>query len=441
MSWHPRIENALLNFCREEIPTSIPLRLEFLETQLNALLLKEFRRQDIFAGIDVLFIQHHLGPFIAKLHAMFNNELDRSRCWFIDIPYSTNHSVKDYIGKNICSQDQASRPFTDPLAPYSEIQSIRVARLMEKIIGRKDPQSRLLVLDDGAYFARYLDFIKNDQPELLQHFKKACLVEQTTRGHRYLETHKDDLIRLCDLSIVSIARCKTKLQFESPFIGASMGRALGKALGEDRLRNFRSIGIIGYGTVGEATVDDLLRKSPKARIEIVDIDEGKLRAAGNKNVNAQAMKQLRDDGSYELVVGCTGYNSFKLEQRYCLADGAFLASASSAAVEFNRAGFIELADRDPQDEIELLNREDTQRKGIHAPIEIRYEGGKKFTFLNAGFPVNFDGQLECLPTRMIQSTHALMIAASWQALTQGAGFSRIEKTLDESIYDMSIKEL
>jgi hypothetical protein len=52
---------------------------------------------------------------------------------------------------------------------------------------------------------------------------------------------------------------------------------------------------------------------------------------------------------------------------------------SSAAVEFNRAGFIELADRYEDDEIEILNRDKTIAKGIHAPIVMRQEKGKTFS--------------------------------------------------------------
>ena len=141
-------------------------------------------------------------------------------------------------------------------------------------------------------------------------------------------------------------------------------------------------------------------------------------------------------------MGCTGYNSFKLDQRALLADEAILASGSSAAVEFNRPAFVELADRYPDDEIEILDREKTIAQGIHAKISFQQEGGKKFTFLNAGFPVNFDGRLECLPTRTIQATHCLLFSAACQVLQQKSpGLRLIDAEIDNWIYENAINQL
>jgi len=154
------------------------------------------------------------------------------------------------------------------------------------------------------------------------------------------------------------------------------------------------------------------------------------------------MMQLPEAREYDLVVGCTGYNSFKLDQRALLADGAILASGSSAAVEFNRAGFVELADAFADDEIEVLNRADTRTLGIHAPITFQKEFKKRFSFLNAGFPVNFDGRMECLPTRIIQATHVLLFEAGRQALrSKNHGFEMINAEIDAWIFDQALNEL
>jgi hypothetical protein len=41
---------------------------------------------------------------------------------------------------------------------------------------------------------------------------------------------------------------------------------------------------------------------------------------------------------------------------------------------------------------------------------------RRVTFVNAGFPVNFNGRLTVCPTRYIQPTPTMMVAASVQAV-------------------------
>ena len=83
------IQKALETFYEDRnlcvIPDSLPLVEEFCEAKLAS---------GIFADLDVLFIQHHLGPFIPRVRALFDYGLEASRCWFVDIPYSTNSRVR-----------------------------------------------------------------------------------------------------------------------------------------------------------------------------------------------------------------------------------------------------------------------------------------------------------------------------------------------------------
>ena len=101
-----------------------------------------------------------------------------------------------------------------------------------------------------------------------------------------------------------------------------------------------------------------------------------------------------------------------------------------------------MQDKYPDDEIEVLNREDTIKKGIHAAITIKHENHKRFTFLNAGFPANFDGKMECLPTNVIQATHCLMYEATREALEmKHPGFMVINPDIDEWIYQNALNEI
>ena len=436
MTQDPRIMRALDQFNDEEIPHSPPVCLPLLD---------KYREHDpdpqIFANIDVLFIQHHLGPFVPRIQSMIEDGLNPMRCWFVDIPYSTNEDVYHELRKLGCPGSQTAEPFNHPLAPYDRSQSQRVAEILRRISTRRDPRT-LLVVDDGAYFARALNEFRRNEPGMVEVFRNSRVVEQTTRGHRYLQEHANELVEAYKLSVVSIARCQTKLGFESPFIGAAVSRAIRRALESrgnviDRLKH---IALIGFGSVGQATTLALLRLKPDVQLDVVEIDEAK-----HKHISilgCQPMKELPHAKQYDLVAGCTGYNSFKLHQRALLADEAVLASGSSAAVEFNRADFVELADAFPDDEIEVLNRSETIAKGIHATIEFQQEKNKRFFFLNAGFPVNFDGRMECLPTRLIQATHCLLFATSRQALrSKSPGFEKIDAAADNWIHTQALNEL
>jgi S-adenosylhomocysteine hydrolase len=372
---------------------------------------------------------------------MIEEGLDPLRCWFIDIPYSTNVDVRSELRKLGCPESQAARLFNDPLLPYTCSQSMRVADILRGIASRADPRP-LLVVDDGAYFARALNKFHGLDPKILDAFKDSSVVEQTTRGHRYLQVHAKELVDEYRLSLVSIARCKTKLNFESPFIGAAVSRAINRSLKPhyDNLADLRNIAVIGFGSVGQATTEEVRRRLPEASIDVVEIDT--LKYDPIRALDCNPMMELPETRQYHLVVGCTGYNSFKLDQRALLADGAILASGSSAAVEFNRAGFVELADAFPDDEIEVLNRAETRTLGIHAPITFQQEGKKRFSLLNAGFPVNFDGRMECLPTRTIQATHVLLFEAARQALrAKNPGFEMINAEKDAWIFDQALNEL
>ena len=437
MAVPPQVNDCLLGFDQERIPTMPPDNLPLL-----GLFQETFPAPGAFADVDVLFVQHQLGPFVPRLKAMFLEGMDPERCWFVDIPYSTNKQARSELFQLGCPEKQAAFLFSDPLGDYDKEQAIRVALLGQKIAeGKKS--DRLLVVDDGAYFARYLYSLKLHQPQMLKIFHDSCIVEQTTRGHRFLNSREGrKIIEACNLSVVSIARCHTKKNIEGPFIGAAVARALKKALGGDRLANLRSMAVIGYGTVGRATVAELVKRAPQAELDIVDVSKGACASAQKIGSQCRPLPHLPGDRCYDLVVGCTGYASFELGQRRLLSDGAILASGSSAAIEFNRAGFVELANRYPDDEIEIIDPEGTTQRGIHSPVTIAHEGGKTFSFLNAGFPVNFDGAVECLPARMIQPTHCLLLAASRQVLQdKKPGLSPINSKLDHWIYEKAIENL
>lgn len=421
----------------DEIPEKLPL--------LNCFRKKHPREPKALADVEVLLIQHHLAPFVCRLEAMFAEGLKPERTWMVDIPYSTNETVRtEILDRFGIPRTNTSAPFRDPVAPYAVVQLHRVREIVQHLAG-SIKGSRLLVVDDGAYFIRALKDLVAQDPEFAKVFRgRTHIVEQTTRGHRYFrEPEHAAYRRLAEETlvapVVSVAKAKTKEEFESPFIGAAAARSLKRALTSEGLdlENLGRVGIVGFGPVGRSVFEALSALGHRGKITVIDKDEQKhqlIRRLGGSPRKA-LQKRLQRERRYQLLVGCTGYASFGVKDWELLADNAYLVSASSAAVEFNRKQFVDLADLYPDDEIEIIDRDETMKGGIRSPLRIRNtRTDRQVSFLHASFPINFDGRMECLPPWAIQATHNLLYAAGYQALeAQRPGFSDLDEDVDNEI--------
>jgi S-adenosylhomocysteine hydrolase len=425
-----RITDALNRWETIASAEAIPERLVLLD------LMRSSHAPADFSGVDLLVIQHHLGTTVPLVRALSEAGIAPDRIWHVDIPYSTNVKVRTAL-LELSGQDRCPPLFTDPLVDYSAAQLLRVTTTLLDMWRRDDPKP-LLVLDDGAYFFRALSTLRAISHPAVENFLNSFVVEQTTRGHRLLTASEHDVLDL-GLRVVSIARTNTKESFEGPFIGAAVAQSIAR---KAQIHRIAKMAVLGFGIVGEACARALIRQFPDAQVTVVEERPAKLRAASSWLGENQVHSTLGDDNGYDLVVGCTGRNSFTLADRHLLSNGAVLASGSSAAVEFDRAGFVDLADYYPDDEIQIVDRDATRRTGVHADITMRLEGRRTATFVNAGFPVNFDGGMECLPVKMIQPTRCLMYAAAEQVLRQtAAGVRELDANRDDWIYGRALEQL
>jgi S-adenosylhomocysteine hydrolase len=359
-----------------------------------------------FDGWSVLFIQHHLGSTIPMVQAFVDAGVAVDRIWHIDVPYSTDHQVNDVLVSRLGRPDAGLPRFDNPLVDYAPVQIMRTSQVLHDIAATRP--ERLLVVDDGAYALRTLLMLREIGDETANLLRGAAIVEQTTRGHRFLEASQGALERH-DATAVSVARARTKLEFEAPFVGGAVTSALLRQAGDAESTNVLTL---GYGAVGRACVAELRRRLPSAAITVVDPKSPM--ADDPQTADVRLLQKMPHSGDFDLVLGCTGGNSFGVRDIDLVGRAAVLASASSADVEFGRAAFVEAADRYPDDEFEVLDPEGTRAAGIHAPVMIR-SGHKSLTFVNAGFPVNFDGGPEGLSPTMIQPTRCLLYAAAVQA--------------------------
>jgi hypothetical protein len=381
----------------QEIPERMPILDRWLEDHLSARPLE---------GLTALFIQHQFGNQVPQTRAMLELGLQPDRLFWLDVPYTSNARVREALvamgiprGNFICAHDYRV------LTAYGPYQRCRVQAFIHNLM--EDPPDRLLVLDDGAYFLEAASCFK-------ARFPRVAVVEQTTRGLIKMESSAAMRLYSKEVPIVNVARSAPKKTLEPPFIGRAICAKL-----FDRLRGRFSCGaharclILGLGAIGSQVArfaSEYLGFEPRL-IHVFDPDPARLAEAREHGYSPWQRDDLKT--RFQLVIGCSGRASFTVHDYPYLEDGAVLASASSGSVELSREEFIELSDSSEVDDIEIVRR-NLNECDIHSDITFRLVD-REATFLNAGFPVNFDGRVNCVPTRYMQPTATMMVSAAVQA--------------------------
>lgn len=383
-----------------------------------------------------LFVQHFLAALPARLDLMVKQKLNKKKAWFLDIPYSTNKDVR----KRIIDQFPGRVPevYSNPFGHYCSSQKSRLEKVVNEIINYGEVD-QLVVVDDGAYFAKYLFDLLNSDPKKARLFEGTRLVEQTTRGHNFLDSQNGkNTLKELKINAVSVACADTKKNFEAPFIGVAIARSVISKLDKGTKIPKRAL-IIGFGSVGSATAFALRSKFGDMQIDIVEVDEKKQNLAREyKFLVHDSLPNQAGGYEYDLVVGCTGQCSFRPSDRGILLNEAVLASGSSAAVEFETTSFITLAEELDDKEFRMLTKRD---KSLPLHTDITFEHGpenKKFTLLNASFPLNFQGTLGVVPTELIEPTHCLLHAATLEVINMPSiGLRELSKKADEQIHELA----
>ena len=73
-----------------------------------------------------------------------------------------------------------------------------------------------------------------------------------------------------------------------------------------------------------------------------------------------------------------------------------------------------MADANPDDDI-WIERDGLEESAVHSNLRFHFVD-REATFVNGGFPVNFDGRVNCVPAHYIQPTPTMMCAAAIQAV-------------------------
>lgn len=400
----------------QEIPQSMPILDAWLKTCPGGAL----------TDTTALFIQHQFGNQVPQANALLKLGLNPRRLFWLDVPYTSNPLVRDALvalripRKNfICSDDYW---VLDPYAPY---QRNRVQALLKDLL--RDPPNRLLVLDDGAYFLEAAACFADRLPSV-------AVVEQTERGFIKLESSAAMRKYARTIPIVDVARSEAKKTLEPPFIAKAVCAALYRKI--EKLAVPVESGnclILGYGAIGSQVARFAADNLEFARDRVFVFDTRKDRRENAQNAGFSLWQKDDFRTLFTMVVGCTGQASFGVYDHVYLENGAILASASSGSVELSRESFIELADSSRIDDIRIL-RNHLNAENIHSDIQFQLVD-RQATFLNGGFPVNFDGHINCVPLRYMQPTVTMMVAASVQAVASMGSHATGRIDLERGVSD------
>ncbi len=389
-----------LNF--SNIDQTIPRSLPLLDRWVN-----EHREIRPLAGVTVLLIQHQLGNHFPEAKALLDLGVEPAQLIWIDVPYTARPEVRGTLidELKIPAENFHVHAFR-VLDRYPPYQLRRVQKVLHELL--RNPPQRLVVLDDGAYFLEAAASFANRLPAV-------AVVEQTTRGLIKMEENAALKRYSSQIPIVNVARSVPKQTLEPPFIGRAVCDSLLQHLESLRgVANRLRCLVLGFGAIGRQVTQFLWPElnCDRKRIHVYDPVRNRQAAASRAGFSPWDRHNFRH--RFHLVIGCSGRQSFTLGDRAYLEDGAVLASASSGTVELSRQDFIELADVSNFDDIRVC-REGLDESKVHSPLVIELVD-RTVTFVNGGFPVNFDGRVNCIPGRYIQPTPTMMAAATVQAV-------------------------
>ena len=381
----------------DEIPRHMPILNEWVATAA---------RDRPLAGVTALLIQHQLGNHVPQAAALLKLGIAPGDLHWIDIPYTATPVVREAIAKlGVPTTNMRINDYR-LLDKYAPFQRRRVQAFLEEMF--LHPPDTLLVLDDGSYFLEAVSCERRRLP-------RVAIVEQTTRG--LIKIEESAVLQACarEVPIVNVARSPPKATLEPPFIGLAVCDALRRHLiGVLQVGPRDHCLVLGFGAIGRqvATFAGTILGFARNRVHVFDPSSERMRLAVADGFSPWVAGE--DDVRFRLVIGCSGRASFKVGDQTLLEDGAYLASATSGTVELSREEFIELADERPDDNIWIV-RDGLDELAVHSDLRFHFEG-REATFVNGGFPVNFDGRVNCVPAHYIQPTPTMMCAAAVQAV-------------------------
>lgn len=389
--------NKAFDNLNNDLPDSLPLLEQLVDNYASEQPLK---------GVHALMFQHLLGTQYAQTAALIELGLEPDNITWVDLPYTSSPIVRNALIENLSIPSENFHRYSDGLlAPYALSQRARVNRIVRRLM--ENPPEKFIVLDDGAYFLESAMCFNRSMPNM-------AIVEQTTRGIIKIEKSAALQHEAQKSPIINVAQCNAKATLEPPFIARAVTRAL--SLKFKRLEfelNNKKVLVLGYGNIGRS-VARFIHSDLDVPAESIFVYDKKF-SSTQLDVDGFSIWNKSDlQSRFDLIVGCSGENSFTVDDFVYTNDGALLVSCSSGQVEFSRKEFVELADMHKNDDI-LIVKSEFNEFDMHADIPIQFPQ-RKVTMVNGSWPINFGGAVNCIPPEYTQPIACMMVRGAIQAV-------------------------
>ncbi len=354
------------------------------------------RPDESLKGIALVCVQHFLETTGTLIESLLKVGLLPQNVFAAGKVYSTNPDVERRIrGLGVHVQPSG---VPNRWGYYEDQLRADVVKLWETATRhvRRNRIRKVIILDDGGSALSTV-------PEQLLLTSNIAGVEQTMSGIALQTSGK------VAVPVVEVATSAAKRLIE-PFL-------IQKAVFQRLIRSASTLttkgrcGIIGYGNIGKAVSDALLRSNKD--VLVFDSSSEALAAARSRNISIT--KDLQElVTTSDVVFGCAGQDTFAQTNWWNHLSGEkIFVSCSSLDLEF-RTLLRSLGE---------ISRPVTRTILQDVPLNAN------MLILRGGFPINFDRSRESVPLAEIQLTRALLFAGVLQAASVAEegdrGFSEV----------------
>lgn len=340
----------------------------------------------------VVCVQHLLASNGSMLNALLRAGVQPNNLFVAGKFYSTNVDVWSTL------KERGIRMMPHSIAP----RSWRYTQRIHEEIGalwseaarhiRSACIQRVIVIDDGGFCLRSVPV------ELLAKLEVTG-IEQTTSGVTLGKFPQY-------LRIVDVASSAAKKVLESPLIASAVAEKaerIGASIPTDAV-----IGVAGIGNIGSAVLERYARNGHT--VIAYDRNRARLKSCARHFghiVTTSDIPTLVENA--DVVFGCTGADFLR----------RFNWSARSTARKIHRLRLLSCSSRDIEF-LSVLDRYYSSATAPHSaslrPLSVKL-GGCSVVVERGGYPINFDGSIESVPSQDIQLTRGLILAAVLQTVT------------------------
>lgn len=385
-------------FCQKSASSSSSSSSSLIRLPVLDMMIERAKTIDSLSLKDtaVVYVHHALGTSETLLNSMFQLGLSPKNTFVLGKRYSNSDAIieriKGYGVHYQVNSKQAGLGEHD-ISFTRDINSLWADVVAHLKSEQANHIKKVLLLDHGGYAVKYV-------PHSILEGYKVVGLEKTTSGIIALGG------RLPNLPVINVAKCAAKNFLESPLIAEAIMTKLAPFI--DMAREPTECGIIGYGVIGRAIAEKLLKLGH--RVMVYDNNLAQLQTL--KSAPRKDLRPTNDLSTLvnfsKLVFGCSGSDVTESLDAFTLAPAEkTLISCSSEDREF----------------LTLLNHIQQKYNGKarvwandFKDVVYTNEFGHNINILRAGFPYNFDHSGESVPANDIQLTRALVLAGFLQSI-------------------------